>query len=140
MKDKESLHKKVQEHIDCFATTDPLAEMSALEKDADKESAALKWLALTALHGVNNGAKKIKIQKSGDGTIKVTAKYREKELPNPGAEVSEKVFETIRGITHIEDDEGKTDLALGIRDSSIGVKVKVKKDDDGETVSIKFPE
>ena len=42
MKDKHSLHLKVQELCDCFATADPLKEMSLLEKDDDRTEAALK--------------------------------------------------------------------------------------------------
>ncbi len=136
---RENLHKQVQEHIDCFATTDPLAEMAAIKNDADKEMAALKWLALTALHGIDSDAKKISIAKDQDGNVTVFAKYKKKELPDPGAEIADKVFETIRGITHIEEDSGKSVLALGIRDGSIDVKVKVKKSEDGEIVTIKFP-
>jgi len=58
MKDKHSLHLKVQELCDCFATADPLKEMSLLEKDDDRTEAALKWLALAILHGINANAKK----------------------------------------------------------------------------------
>ncbi|MBW2644076.1 MAG: hypothetical protein JRC89_12100, partial [Deltaproteobacteria bacterium] len=76
MKDKGSLHLKVQEMCDCFATTDPLREMSVVKDDADKEEAALKWLALVALHGVNNNAEKISITRLDDGNVKVTAEYR----------------------------------------------------------------
>jgi hypothetical protein len=50
LKDKESLHKRVQEQFDCFGTTNPLKEMSELVKEKDTEEAALKWLALAALH------------------------------------------------------------------------------------------
>jgi len=139
MKDKENLHKQVQEHIDCFAATDPLSGMSVLKDDSDKDAAALKWLALTGLHGVNNDAKKITIAKDKNGGVKVMAKYRKKDLPDPGADVAEKVFDAIRGITHIEGDKGKTDWALGIRDSSVQLKVKIEKTGDGEEVTIKFP-
>ena len=38
MKDKASLHEKTQERIDCFATKDPLKEMSELEKEEDKNN------------------------------------------------------------------------------------------------------
>ena len=62
MKDTKSLHLKVQELCDCFATTDPLKEMSVVKNDADTQEAALKWLALAALHGVNNNAKKFPSQ------------------------------------------------------------------------------
>jgi hypothetical protein len=140
MKDKENLHKKVQEQCDCFATTDYLSEMAKLKSDADKDEAALKWLALAALHGVNNGAEEVTIYKDKDGSVKVVAEYKDSELPSPGPEVADKIFEAVRGITHIEDKKGKTDLALGIRDSSINLKVKVKQSDKGDKVTFKFPE
>lgn len=140
MKDKENLHKKVQEHCDCFATTDYLSEMSKVKTDTDKDEAALKWLALAALHGVNSGAEEVTIYKNKDGQVKVIAEYKDAELPSPGNEVADKIFETVRNITHIEDKKGKTELALGIRDSSISLKVKVKQSDDGDKIKFKFPE
>jgi len=140
MKDKGSLHLKVQEMCDCFATTDPLKEMSVVKDDADKEEAALKWLALAALHGVNNNAEKISITRLDDGNVKVTAEYRKTDLPSPGSEVAEKIIETVIGITHIEGGEGKTPLALGIRDSSIDLSIKMKTKDGRKKVTIKFPE
>ncbi len=140
MKDKGSLHLKVQEMCDCFATTDPLKEMSVVKDDADKEEAALKWLALAALHGVNNNAEKISITRLDDGNVKVTAEYRKTDLPSPGSEVAEKIIETVIGITHIEGGEGKTPLALGIRDSSIDLSIKMKTKNGGKKVTIKFPE
>ena len=140
MKDKGNLHLKVQELCDCFATTDPLKEMSDIKDEADKDEAALKWLALAALHGVNNNAEKISITRSEDGDVTVTAKYRKKDLPSPGAEVAGKIIDAVTGITHIQGDKGKTPLALGIRDSSIDLTVKVKTKDGGKKITIKFPE
>jgi hypothetical protein len=140
MKDTGSLHLKVQELCDCFATTDPLKEMSVVKDDTDKNEAALKWLALAALHGVNNNAEKISITKSDDGNVTVTAEYRKKDLPSPGTDVAEKIFEAVAGITHIEGDKGKTPLALGIRDSSIDLKIKMKTKNGGKKITIKFPE
>jgi hypothetical protein len=139
MKDKGSLHQKVQEMCDCYTTTDPLKEMSIVRNEKDKQEAAIKWLALAALHGINNNAKKISLARSRDGSVKVTAKYRKSELPTPGTEVGNKILETIRGITHIEEDHGKVSLALGIRDSSLDLKVKLARKDDGEEVTISFP-
>ncbi|MFC1814353.1 hypothetical protein ACFL0M_00110 [Thermodesulfobacteriota bacterium] len=63
MKEKRNPHLKVQELCDCFATTDLLKEMSALKGDADIDEAALKWIALAALHGINANAEKISILK-----------------------------------------------------------------------------
>lgn len=140
MKDSGSLHLKVQELCDCYATNDPLKEMSEIARDTDQDEAALKWLSLAALHGVTSNAKKIKLFVGNDGTVQVTAEYRESELPSPGADVARKIVEALTEITHIEGGKGKTPLALGIRDSSIELKVKMKPKDGGSKISIKFPE
>jgi hypothetical protein len=114
--------------------------MSIIKHDKDKGEAALKWLALAALHGINNNAKKISIARGKEGNVKVIAEYRQSELPSPGSEVGEKIIEAVQGITHLEGNKGKTPLALGIRDSSVEVNIKMKRDEDGEVVTLKFPE
>ncbi|CAB5081550.1 hypothetical protein D3OALGA1CA_221 [Olavius algarvensis associated proteobacterium Delta 3] len=139
MKDSSSLHQKVQEHCDCFATTDPLKEMSVVKNDTDAGEAAIKWLALAALHGINQNAKEIDIHQAADGSVAVVATYRKTELPSPGPNVGQKVIEAVREITHLEGNKGGTALALGIRDSSFELTVKVKTDDDENTVTLKFP-
>ena len=139
MKEKRNLHLKVQEMCDCYATNDPLKEMSKIKTDSDKEEAALKWLALAALHGVNDNAKAVAITRSPNGEIRVTAKYREAELPSPGPEIGEKIMGTVREITHIEGGKGKIPLALGIRNDSIELEIKMKSNDKGEKITIKFP-
>jgi hypothetical protein len=138
MKEKRNLHLKVQEMCDCYSTTDYLKEMSRVPKEADKEEGALKWLALAALHGINENASRVTIQRSKEG-VQVTAEYRQSELPSPGKEVADKIFKGVREITHIEGDKGKTQLALGIRDSSVDLKVKIKLKDDRERITIEFP-
>jgi hypothetical protein len=140
MKDKRSLHLKVQELCDCYATTDPLKEMSELRKEADKDDVALKWLALATLHGINSNAKKITITRSEDGKVNVTAEYRVAELPSPGGQIGNSIIEAVREITHVDEDKGKTPLAIGIRDGNIEIGVKVKKDKDNESITLKFPE
>jgi hypothetical protein len=140
MKDMGNLHLKVQEMIDCYSTTDPLKEMSVIASDQDKAEAAVKWLALTALHGVNNNAKKITIERQPGGGVTVTAEYRDTELPSPGPDVAENIFSAVRGITHIEGEEGKSQLALGMKDSSIDLRIKVKTKSGKEEISIKFDE
>jgi len=139
MKDSGSMHKKVQEMCDCYATADPLKEMSTLKNESDADAASVKWLALAALHGVNSNADKITISLNDDDQIVVSAEYRPAELPSPGPDVGLKIFETFRQMTHIDADKGKTTLALGIRDSSIDLHVKVKKKNGGEKIKIGFP-
>lgn len=138
MKDMTSLHLKVQDLVSCYAQTDPLREMSAVQKDADQEEAALKWVALAILHGINNGAKQISINSGADGEVKVIAEYREAELPSPGKLIGKKAIAALRQITHIEGKSGELPFAIGVRDSSIELKVKVKEKDDVETVTLKF--
>ena len=76
----------------------------------------------------------------GDGEVQVTAKYRESELPSPGSDVGTKILEAVREITHIEGHKGKSTMALGIRNDSIELQVKLKQKEGREKVTIKFPE
>ena len=139
MRDTSSLHKKVQDMCDCFLTADPLQEMSHLKEEPDQEEAALKWLALAILHGIDSNAKKITISASKDGEIEVRAKYRESRLPSPDPEVGQKILESVRKIAHFDKDKGKTPLALGIGDSNLEIKLKMEKEDGCESVELKFP-
>jgi hypothetical protein len=139
MKEKRNLHLKVQEMCDCYATGDPLKEMSIIKNDEDKEEAALKWLALAALHGVNNNAEEITITRSSEGNVRVVAEYRESELPSPGSEVGGKIVDALREITHIEEDKGKEPLSLGIRNDSVDLQIKFKAKKGKERITIKFP-
>ena len=138
MRDMGSPHQKMQELCDCFAETDPLAGMALLGKDADKGEAALKWLALAILHGVDRNAKEICLERAADGTVRVGAQYRDSELPSPGKDIGRKVIEAARRITHLEGKKGEIPLAVGIRDSSIEIKVKIKEEHGGERVTLKF--
>lgn len=139
MKEKRNLHLKVQEMCDCYATSDPLKEMSIVKNEEDQEEAALKWLALAALHGVNNNAEEIAIIRDPDGQVRVVAEYRDTELPSPGPEVGEKILDAVREITHIEEDKGKIPLALGIRNDTVDLQIKFKAKQGKEKITIKFP-
>jgi hypothetical protein len=139
MKEKRNLHLKVQEMCDCYATGDPLKEMSVVKNDKDKDEAAVKWLALAALHGVNNNAEEINITRSSEGNVRVVAEYRDTELPSPGSEVGKKIMNALREITHIEEEKGKTPLSLGIRNDSVNLTIKFKEKNGKEKITIKFP-
>jgi hypothetical protein len=117
-----------------------LKEMSTIQADEDKDEAALKWIALAVLHGINDHAKKISITRNEAGDVEVEAKYGESRLPSPGPEIGQKVIEAVKQIAHFEEEEGKTPLSLGIQDSSIEIKLKLKKEKNGEKVSFKFPD
>ncbi len=141
MKDKRSAHLKLQELVDCFVSTDPLAEMTAISgNEPDREEAALKWMALAAIHGVTARAKKISLKKDANGNVTVKAKYRTSPLPSPDAALGHDVVTAVKELIQADGSKGKSDLALGIRDSSIDLKIKFKQEDDGEKCSIVFPE
>ncbi|MFO7876171.1 MAG: hypothetical protein R6U55_06270 [Desulfovermiculus sp.] len=140
MEDKRNLHLEVQEHIDCFGDTDYLREMSTVKNDTDVAQAALKWLALASLHGINANAEEITLKIDQEGPPQVTAEYRKSQLPSPGQNVGQEIVKAIRDITHIEGGKGKMPLALGIRDSNVNLEIKLKTENGRTKVNIEFPE
>lgn len=139
MKDASSIHLKVQELCDCFATTDPLKEMSEIGRAPESEEAALKWIALAVLHGINSNAEKIALTATKNGKVTVTAEYRTAELPSPGGAVGKEIVEAIRNMTHMEKDREKVVLALGVRNSSMDLKIKARHEGGDDKITISFP-
>lgn len=138
MKDSGSLHQRVQEMCDCYMSTDPLEEMSKMShKKENLEESAVKWLALAILHGINSNAEKVAIEKTDDGQVHVTAVYRTAELPSPDGDIADAVIAAVRQITHIEE-KGKLPLAIGIRDSSVNLEVKLKSKEGKNKLKIEF--
>jgi len=139
MKDASNLHLKVQNLCDCFATTDPLKEMSEVPRDKDAEEAALKWFALAVLHGINHNAEEISLTTTGDGKVKVIAEYRNAELPSPGSPIGDKIIEAVRAMTDMEDARDEAMLAFGIRNNSMDLKIKARREGKDEKIVIVFP-
>lgn len=139
MKDTSSIHQKVQSLCDCFATTDPLKEMSEIARTPESEEAALKWIALAVLHGINTNAEKITLTSTQSGKVTVTAEYRTAELPSPGRDVGKKIVEAIRGMTHMEKDKEKAALAFGFRENSMDLKIKSRHEGGDDRITISFP-
>lgn len=134
-------HLKLQEMCDCYLETDFMPEMQHLASSPpsdDLEEDAIKYLALAILHAITELAEKLSLKKKGD-TISVTVKNKEKEkLPAPSAAVFAKIIEIVRTILHIEEDKGKLPLSLGLRNGEVNVMVKVKREDDKESVAFSF--
>ena len=72
--------------------------------------------------------------------FKVAAEYRKVDLPNPGSEIGEKIVDAFKGITHLEGNKGITPLVVGVRDGSIEINIKLKKEKNVESVTLKFQE
>ena len=139
MKHRDTMHMKVQEYVNCYATTDPLREMSTIQGDKEIREAALKWLSLAAIHGINSGAEQITLKVSRDGKAEVTARYREAELPSPGPKVGKEIVEIVREITHLEDAKGELPLSLGIRDDSVLLNIVMDREGAEQSVCLEFP-
>jgi len=139
MKHRDSVHLKVQEFVDCFATKDPLREMSTVEGDREIREAALKWLALAAIHGINAGAEQISLKVTQDGKAQVTARYREAELPSPGTQAGKEIVAIVREITHLEDAKGELPLSLGIRDDSLLLNIVMDRKGGEQSLRLEFP-
>lgn len=140
MKDTASIHQKVQSLCDCFVTTDYLQEMAEIARAPESQEAALKWIALAVLHGINNNAEKISLTSTKNGKVTVTAEYRTAELPSPGADVGKQIVESIREMTHMGDkDKEKVALAFGFRNDSFELKVKSRHEGGDDKITINFP-
>ena len=139
MKDASNIHLNVQNLCDCFATTDPLKEMSEIPRSTEQDEAALKWIALAVLHGINNNAEEISLTSTHDGKVKVVAEYRNSELPSPEGPIGEKIITAIRAMTDMEDARDEAILALGIRNNSLDLKIKARREGKDEKIVIVFP-
>ncbi len=134
-------HARLQEMCDCYMETDYREEIEkmASESSVDVEEDALKYLALSILYATTEKAKKLSFKKKR-GERKVTVKAEEKmELPMPPGEITDKVFEIMRSITHLEGKKGREPFSLGLRDGRMELGVKVKKEEDKESLKLRFP-
>lgn len=139
MLDPVNLHQKVQEMCDCFATNDPLQEMSRMRQEPHHEEAAIKWIALAVLHGLNSNAEEISIEQTKDGSVKVIAEYRRTALPAPSAEISSEISSVLKKIIHADSSQGDSTLAFGVRNSSMDLHIRTREEGGDTKMTIKFP-
>ena len=137
MKERGSLHQKVQELCDCFAESDTLAEMTHMQNAPATEENALKWLALAVVHGVGNSLREITLKKDKKG-VHVTGHAPDAALPAPSDETAAAVIDTLRQITHIDAAKGKSPLAFGFRGDSMTLQVKIKNEEKKQKATIQF--
>lgn len=141
LKDARNLHTRLQEMCDCYMDTDYGKELKKMASGIgeDLEEEALKYLALSILFTITNSGKKLSIKRK-KRKQKVTVKAQEKmALPSPAPEITEKIFEIMRSITHLEGERGKEPFSLGLRDSRVELEITLKKKDDEESLKFSFP-
>ncbi len=139
MRDSSNIHQKVQEMCDCFATNDPLKEMSKLQSESDTKEAVTKWVALAILHGINSNAEEISIEQTKSGSVKVVAEYRKAELPPPETAVSQEIITTVKEMIHADSSQSESPLAIGVRNNSMELQVRTREESGDNKVTIKFP-
>jgi hypothetical protein len=146
IKDERNYHLRLQEFCDCFMETDFKKELEAASRGAsgdpggDPDELALKFLGLSLLYGANEEAKKISLQRSKEGKVSLAVEARGNyQLPPPNAEVADRVFSIARSITHIDKDQGKSPLSLGLRNDRMEINLEFDRKGGGESLSLVFP-
>jgi len=146
IKDDRSLHLRLQEFCDCFLETDFRKELEKASKGisgdpgGDPEELALKFLGLTLLHGANEEAKKISLQKTKDGKVLFSVEARGNyQLPAPSAQLADRVFSLARSMVHLEKDQGKIPFSLGLRNSSLEINMEFARKAGEEIMVLVFP-
>lgn len=140
MKDPANIHLKVQELCDCFATTDPLLEMSRIKHEKDLENAPLKYLALILLHCINDNADTVSLKERQDGSLDVIAKYRPASLPEPGPALGRNIIEAIFEMTQLDSTTTTTPFAFGFRNNSLELQVDAREEEGAKVITFHFPE
>jgi hypothetical protein len=127
--------------------TDPKKELKKASQgisrnpSGDLDELALKFLGLAIFYGASEKAKKILIERSKDGKVSFSVESRGKyQLPPPNPKVADRIISIARSITHIDEDQGKVPVSLGIRNDRIELTFQFDKKAEGETFSILFPE
>lgn len=137
-----NFHLKLQEMCDCYMDTDYLPELekTAAYKGNDIEENSIKYLALALLEALTQKSEKLTIKKTDKVQVRVISFDEKIALPEPTNEMADKIFEIVRAITHIEDAKGESPLAFGLRNGNLDITVKLKKEEDKESLKLIFPE
>ena len=147
IKDDRNYHQRLQEFCDCYMETDPKKELERASKGVsgdprgDPDELALKFLGLGIFYGASEKANKISIERSKDGKVRFGVEARGAyKLPPPDPKVADRIISIARSITHIDEDQGKLPVSLGLRNDRIELTFQFKRATGGETFSILFPE
>jgi len=147
MKDDRNYHQRLQEFCDCFMETDPKGELEKASKGIsgdpgrDLDELALKFLGLGIFYGASEKVNKISLQRSKEGKVLFTVDGRGKyQLPPPSPQVTERIISIARTLTHIDEDQGKLPVSMGLRNDQMELSFQFDRRDSGETFSISFPE
>jgi hypothetical protein len=127
--------------------TDPKKELEKAAKGVsgdpkrDPDELALKFLGLGIFYGATEKAKRISLQKSKDGKVLFSIESRGKyQLTPPSADLANRIITIARSITHIDADQGKEPVSLGLRNDRMDITFTFDRKQGEESFSILFPE
>jgi hypothetical protein len=146
IKDDRNYHQRLQEFCDCFMETDPKKELERASKgisgdpSGNLDELALKFFGLGIFYGASEKAKKVSIQRSKDGRVLFTVEARGKyQLPPPSVQVADRIISIARAITHIDKDQGKEPVSMGLRNDRMELIFQLDRKGGAESFSILFP-
>jgi len=146
IKDDRNYHQRLQEFCDCFMETDYRKELDAASKgvsgdpSGDLDELALKFFGLTLLYGANEEAKRISLQRSQEGKVLFSVEARGNyQLPPPSGLLADRVFAIARSIIHLDKDQGKSLLSLGLRNDRMEISLEFDRKGGGESLFLVFP-
>ena len=147
IKDERNYHQRLQEFCDCYVETDPKKELEKASKEisgdpsGNLDELALKFLGLGIFYGASEKAKKVSIQRSKDSKVLFTVDAKGKyQLPPPTTQLADRVISIARAIAHIDTDQGKLPVAMGLRNDRMDITFQFDRKGGEETFSISFPE
>ena len=140
-------HLRLQEFCDCYMETDPKRELEKAsagisgDPSGDLDELALKFLGLSIFYGASEKARQITLQRSKEGKVLFTVDAKGKyQLPPPGIKVADRVIHIARSITHIDKDQGKLPVSMGLRNDRVDITFQFDRKEAGESFVISFPE
>ena len=140
-------HLRLQEFCDCYMETDPKKELEKAsagisgDPSGDLDEHALKFLGLTIFYGASEKAKQITLHRSKEGKVLFSVESKGKyQLSAPGTRVADRVIFVGRSITHIEKDQGKLPVSMGLRNDRMDLTFQFDRKPEGESFTIIFPE
>lgn len=138
-----NLHQRLIEMCDCYLETDFPTQLrqAAAGDPGDPKEGALKYLALALLHALTEKAAKLSLkQKKGKITATIQSDDGKESFPAPAPELFKEIIALVRAIFHSEADKEKTLLVLGLRSGEVELQVKLEREEDRESLRIKFPQ
>ncbi len=146
-KNERNYHQRLQEFCDCYLETDPRKELEKAARGisgdpgGDLDELALKFLGLGIFYGVSEKAKQLTFQRSKDGRVLLTVESKDQyKLHPPGTQVADRIISIARTITHIDEDNGRQAVSMGIRNDRMELTFAFSRKEGDDKFTILFPE